>query len=297
MSVAKKPDTGVFDPIEATFSDIHQAYLAGALTVRGLVQTYLDRIEAIDRNGPGLNSIISVNPRALEEADKLDTAFQKSGLTGPLHGLPLVMKDQADVKDMPTTLGSVLFENHYPDRDCHVAARLKAAGAIIIGKTTLGECGAGDTHGSLFGSTRCVYDLERTAGGSSGGSGAAASANLCAAAIGQEGLASIRRPSTWNGIVGMRPTAGLVSRGGVYAGWPSIFGSLGPMTRTVLDAARLLDAMTGYDPDDPLTATGDRRAPASFSTTLADGSAREALKGAKLGALREPFGYPSAPSA
>ena len=286
-----------FDPVEATFSDIHEAYRAGALTVRTLVQSYLDRIEAIDRNGPALNSIISVNPRALEEADRLDAAFQKSGFTGPLHGLPLVMKDQADVKDMPTTLGSVLFQDHHPDRDCHVAAKLKAAGAIFIAKTTLGECGAGDTHGSLFGSTRCVYDLERTAGGSSGGSGVAASANLCAAAIGQEGLASIRRPSIWNGVVGMRPTAGLVSRGGVYAGWPSVFGSLGPMTRTVLDAAKLLDAMTGYDPNDPLTAAGVGKAPASFSAALADGSAKSALRGARLGVLREPFGYHSDPSA
>lgn len=277
---------------EATFADIHDFYASGALSVCELVQAYLDRIEALDRSGPSFNSIISVNPRALDEADRLDAAYAQSGPVGPLHGLPLVMKDQADVKDMPTTMGSVLFREHMPDRDCFVAAKLKAAGAIFIGKTTLGELGAGDTHGSLFGSTRCVYDLDRTAGGSSGGSGVAASANLCAAAIGQEGLASIRRPSTWNGIVGMRPTAGLVSRGGVYAGWPAIFGSLGPMTRTVLDAAKLLDVMTGYDPRDPITAHGVGRAPDSFSTNLA----RSALKGARLGVLRNIHGYHSDPS-
>ena len=138
------------------------------------------------------------------------------------------MKDQADIKGLPTTLGSVLFKDYMPDRDCFVAAKLKKAGVIFIGKATLGELGGGDTHGSLFGSTRNVYDLERTAGGSSGGSGASVSANFCAVAVGQEGFASIRRPSIWNGVVGMRPTMGLVSRGGVYGGWPTINGTLGP---------------------------------------------------------------------
>ena len=117
----------------------------------------------------------------------------------------------------------------------------------------MGELGGGDTHGSLFGSTRNVYNLERTAGGSSGGSGASVSANFCAVAVGQEGFASIRRPSIWNGVVGMRPTMGLVSRGGVYGGWPTINGTLGPMARTVADAAKLLDSMVGSDPDDPVT--------------------------------------------
>ncbi|MBM3606966.1 MAG: amidase [Alphaproteobacteria bacterium] len=295
MSIRAENKTGTasFDPIEATFASIQGAYASGQLTVRGLVETYLRRIEAIDRNGPKLNAIISVNPSALNEADALDATFAKSGPVGPLHGIPLVMKDQADVMDMPTTMGSILFRDHMPQRDCFVAAKLKAAGALFIAKTTLGELGAGDTHGSLFGSTRCVYDLERTAGGSSGGSGVAASANLCAAAIGQEGLASIRRPSTWNGIVGMRPTAGLVSRGGVYAGWPSVFGSLGPMTRTVLDAAKLLDAMTGYDPRDPVTALGVGHAPASYAGGLNAAS----LKGARLGVLRNIHGYNSDPAA
>jgi Asp-tRNA(Asn)/Glu-tRNA(Gln) amidotransferase A subunit family amidase len=288
---------GEFDIIDAEFSDIHEAYRSGALTVRKLVETYLARIEAIDRSGPTINSVISINPRALEEADRLDKAFSQSGFVGPLHGIPLLMKDQADVKDMPTTMGSILFRDHMPDRDCFAAAKLKEAGAIFIGKTTLGELGAGDTHGSLFGSTRCVYDLERTAGGSSGGSGAATSANLCAAAIGQEGFASIRRPAVWNGIVGMRPTAGLVSRGGVYAGWPSVFGSLGPMTRTVLDAARLMDSLVGYDPYDPVTALGYGRQAESYSASLVSGAAKGALKGARLGVLRTSMGHDSDPGA
>ena len=201
-----------FKIVDATIGDIHAAYQDGTLTARQLVESYLDRIERYDRNGPTINSVISINPKALDEADRLDAAFKAGGLTGPLHGIPLMMKDQGDVAEMPTTLGSILFEGHMPGRDAFVVAKLKAAGAIFIGKATLGELGAGDTHGSLFGSTKNVYDLKRTAGGSSGGSGASVSANFATAALGQEGFASIRRPSIWNGIAGMRPTAGLVSR-------------------------------------------------------------------------------------
>ena len=282
---------GGFAVPETTISDIHAAYRAGSLTARALVETYLGRIEAYDRAGPAINSIVSVNPAAVEEADRLDRIFRSSGPVGPLHGIPVVMKDQADVDGMPTTMGSVLFKDHRPGRDCFVASRLRQAGAIFIAKSTLGEMGAGDTHGSLFGSTRNVYDLARTAGGSSGGSGAAVSANLAAVAIGQEGFASIRRPATWNGVVGMRPTAGLVSRGGVYAGWPTINGSLGPMCRTVADAARLLDVMVGYDPADPITARGVGHAPASY----ADGLDADALKAARIGILREPMGFATEP--
>ena len=282
---------GGFTVPETTIADIHAAYGAGTLTARALVEAYLGRIEAYDRNGPALNSIVSLNPNALHEAARLDAAFEKAGPVGPLHGIPVIMKDQADVDGMPTTMGSVLFKDHYPRRDCFVASRLRAAGAIFLAKSTLGEMGAGDTHGSLFGSTRNVYDLARTAGGSSGGSGAAVSANLAAVAIGQEGFASIRRPAAWNGVVGMRPTAGLVSRGGVYAGWPTINGSLGPMCRNVADAAILLDAMVGYDPADPITARGVGHAPESYAAGLD----ADALKGARIGILRQPMGFASEP--
>ena len=155
--------------------------------------------------------------------DQGQTIFNGVGICMVCHG--------TDAKGMPTTLGSVLFDDYYPDRDAFVVEKLKKAGAIILGKATLGELGGGDTHGSLFGSTRNPYALDRTVGGSSGGSAASVTANFATVAVGQEGLASIRRPSTWNSIVGMRPTAGLVSRGGVYAGWPDIHGSLGPMAR------------------------------------------------------------------
>ncbi len=280
-----------FNVLEATIDDIHSAYKAGQLTARQLAQMYLDRIEAYDKKGPAINAIITINSKALEEADRLDAAFKASGLVGPLHGIPIIIKDQADAKGMPTTLGSLLFKGYTPDRDAFGVEKLKKAGAIILAKATLGELGGGDTHGSLFGSTRNPYALDRTVGGSSGGSAASVSANFCTVAVGQEGLASIRRPSTWNSIAGIRPTAGLVSRGGVYAGWPEIAGSLGPMARTVRDLAILLDVMVGYDPEDPLTSKGVGHVPDSYTKFLD----KNGLKGARLGILRESMGLGSEP--
>ena len=276
---------------EATIDSLHDAYRSGRLTSHQVVQLYLNRIEAYDKKGPAINAIITINPRALEEADRLDSAFKASGFVGPLHGIPVIIKDQMDAKGMPTTLGSILFKDYYPDRDSFVAEKLRKAGAIILGKTTLGELGGGDTHGSLFGSTRNPYGLDRTVGGSSGGSGAGLSANFATIAVGEEGFASIRRPSTWNSVVGMRPTAGLVSRGGMYDGWPEVTGSLGPMARTVTDLARLLDVMTGYDTEDPLSARGVGHIPETYTKFLD----KNGLKGARLGILREPMGSGSEP--
>ena len=280
-----------FNLVEATIDDIHAAYKSEQLTCRQLVQLYLDRIEAFDKKGPVINAIITVNSDALTEADRLDTAYKASGPVGRLHGIPVIVKDQADVKGMPTTLGSVLFKDYFPDRDSFVAENLRKAGAVILAKATLGELGGGDTHGSLFGSTRNPYDTERTVGGSSGGSAASVSANFSTVGVGQEGLASIRRPSTWNGITGMRPSAGLVSRGGVYGCWPEIFGSLGPMARTVKDLATLLDVMVGYDPEDPITARGVGHIPDTFTKFLN----QDGLKGARLGILRESIGLNAEP--
>jgi Asp-tRNA(Asn)/Glu-tRNA(Gln) amidotransferase A subunit family amidase len=280
-----------FSVIDATIDDIHAAYRAGSLSTRSLVQIYLDRIKAYDQSGPALNAIISLNPDALVEADRLDAEMKRGHFAGPLHGIPLILKDQIDVIGMPTTMGSVLFKDFFPNRDGFVVRRLKDAGAIILGKATLGELGGGDTHGSLFGSTRNVYDLARTAGGSSGGCGTAVSANFCTAAIGQEGFSSIRRPSIWNGIVGMRPSIGLVSRSGVFGGWPTLNGSLGPMARSVTDLAKLLDCMVGFDADDPSTARGYSRAPKSYCQSLN----KDELVGARLGILREPIGYDTEP--
>ena len=280
-----------FNILEATIDDIHGAYRSGTLTCRELVAAYLDRIERFDKSGPAINALITVNSEALKEAERLDAAYKASGPVGSLHGIPVIIKDQADVRGMPTTLGSLVFKNYYPDRDSFVAEKLRQAGAIILGKATLGELGGGDTHGSLFGSTRNPYDPERTVGGSSGGSAASVSANFTTVAVGQEGLASIRRPSTWNGITGMRPSAGLVSRGGVYGCWPEIFGSLGPMARTVADLAKLLDVMVGYDPEDPITARGVGHIPDTFTEFLDKGG----LKGVRLGVLRESIGLNAEP--
>ncbi len=278
-----------FKILDATIDDIHSAYKSGHLTCRQLIQMYLDRIEAFDQHGPAINAIITLSSTALEAADRLDIAYKASGPVGPLHGIPVLLKDQVDARGMPTTLGSVLFKNYYPDRDAFVVTKLKDAGAIILGKTTLGELGGGDTHGSLFGSTRNPYALDRTVGGSSGGSAASVSANFTTAAVGQEGLASIRRPSTWNSIVGMRTTGGLISRGGVYSGWPERAGSLGPMARTVRDLAILLNVMVGYDSEDPLTSRGVGHIPDSFTSFLD----KNGLVGARIGVLRESMGYNS----
>jgi len=265
---------------EATIAEIHAAYEGEQLTSRKLVQMYLDRIEAYDKNGPKINSVITVNPKALEEADRLDVAFKTSGLVGPLHGIPVSLKDMIDAKGMPTTMGSVLFKGYFPDKDALVVERLKKAGAIILAKVTLAEFAAGDTYGSLFGETRNPYDLERTVGGSSGGSGACVTANLCTVSVGQEGHSSIRRPSAWNSIVGIRGTNGLV------------VGGYGPMARTVEDAAKLLDFLVGYDPEDEQTAFGVGQFPLGGYTQFLD---KNGLQGARIGVLRESQGLMSEP--
>jgi amidase len=288
-----QPDNGIpiFHLLETTVEEIHAAYRLGTLTTRRLVELYLDRINAYDRNDPNINSIITINPNALELADRLDETFRFSGLMGPLHGIPVILKDQIDAQGMPTTLGSVMFKDYFPDRDAFVVEKMKQAGAVILAKATLGEMGGGDTHGSLFGSTRNPYDLDRTVGGSSGGSAASVAANFGAIAVGQEAFASIRRPSAWNSIVGMRPTAGLVSRSGVYAGWPGTNASLGPMTRTVKDLAVLLDVLVGYDPEDPITAFGVGQNPLTYTAFLD----KNGLSGARIGVLNECMGSESEP--
>jgi amidase len=277
--------------METSIDAIHRAYKAGDLTARQLVQLYLDRIDAYDQQGPALNSIITINPKALEEADKLDARYRKSGLVGPLHGIPVLVKDEIDTAGMPTTLGSVLFKDYRPTLDAFVVARLRKAGAIILGKTTLSEFAAGDTYGSLFGATRNPYDLERTVGGSSGGSGAAVAANFSTVAIGEETVASIRRPGAWNDIVSMRPSSGLVSRSGMYDGYPTAASTMGPMARSVRDLAELLDVMVGYDPEDPQTALGFGHIPESYTKFLDVNG----LKGARVGILRESIGVASEP--
>jgi Asp-tRNA(Asn)/Glu-tRNA(Gln) amidotransferase A subunit family amidase len=280
-----------FQVVEKTIDDIHTAMKSGKLTSRQLVQGYLDRINAFDKQGPTINCIITVNSHALDEADKLDAAYKRGGLIGPLHGIPILVKDEIDTAGMPTTQGTLVFKDYRPTRDAFVIERLKKAGAIILGKTTLSEYAAGDTYGSMFGVSRNPYDLERTVGGSSGGSGCALSANLSTVAIGEETVASIRRPGAWNGVVSLRPTPGLVSRSGMWDGYPSTAAQMGPMARTVKDLAQLLDMMVGYDPEDPVTAHGIGQIPSSYTKSLDSNG----LRRARIGVLRESIGSNSEP--
>lgn len=280
-----------FQIMETTIDDIHAAFKAGTLTARQLVQAYLDRIAAYDKHGPNINSIITLSDRALEEADRLDEAFRASGPIGPLHGIPVLVKDEIDTAGMPTTLGTQVFKDYRPPQDAFPIAKLRKAGAIILGKATLSEYAAGDTYGSMFGITRNPYDLERTAGGSSGGSGAAVAANFSTVAIGEETVASIRRPAGWNGVASLRPTPGLVSRSGMWDGYPSPTAQMGPMARTVRDLALLLDGMVGYDPEDPVTALGVGMVDGSYTRFLDAGG----LKGARVGVLRESIEVRSEP--
>ena len=185
-----------FEIMETTIDQVLAAYKSGRLTARQLVQGYLERINAYDQKGPKINSIITLNPKALEEADKLDKLYKESGFVGPLHGVPILVKDEIDTAGMPTTLGTVVFKDYRPPLDAFVVTRLKHAGAIILGKTTLSEFASGDTYGSMFGATRNPYDLERTAGGSSGGSGASTAANFSTVAVGEETGASLRMTSS-----------------------------------------------------------------------------------------------------
>jgi Asp-tRNA(Asn)/Glu-tRNA(Gln) amidotransferase A subunit family amidase len=294
LSIAQAPQRNAssFQVVEASIADIHAAYKSGALTARQLTQAYLDRIAAYDKSGPKINSVIAVNPRALEEADRLDAAYKSSGPVGPLHGIPILVKDEIDAAGMATTQGTVVMKDYRPPKDAFVVDRLRKAGAIILGKTTLSEWARGDTYGSMFGVTRNPYDPERTAGGSSGGSGAALAANLSTVALGEETLASIRRPGGWNAVVSMRPTPGLVSRTGMWDGYPTLAAQMGPMARTVSDLAKLLDLMVAYDPEDPLTAAGVGKTDGSYTRFLdANG-----LKGARIGILRESVGQNSEPS-
>ena len=289
---AERIEDREFRLVETSVDEVHAAYTSGTLTAHELVQAYLDRIDAYDKKGPTINCIITINPRALAEADALDAAFKKSGtFVGPLHGVPILVKDEIDTAGMPTTQGTLVFKNYRPVKDAFVVERLRKAGAIILGKTTLSEFAAGDTFGSMFGVTRNPYDLRRTVGGSSGGSGAALAANFSTLALGEETVASIRRPGAWNAIVSLRPTPGLVSRSGMWDGYPSPTAQMGPMARSVRDLAQLLDAMVGYDPEDPVTALGIGRAPDRYTTSLDPNG----LKGARIGILRESIGGQSEP--
>ncbi len=268
------------DLLELTIPEAREAMETGRLTCRQLVQGYLDRIAAYDSAGPGLNAIQTVNPRALLEADSLDAVRRARGPMGALHCVPVLLKDQVETRDMPTTYGSALFKDFVPRRDATVVQRLEAAGAIILAKTTMGEF-ASRYLSSAAGIIRNAYDPTRNPSGSSGGTGSGVAANFGLVGIGEDTSGSIRGPAAVSSLVGLRPTVPLVSRFGMLPANPTQ-DTMGPMTRTVADAARVLDVIAGYDPNDPITAATVGNMPASYAAGLAP----TALRGARIGVLR-----------
>lgn len=272
---------------EATVASVHAAYRAGTLTAVDLVGRCLARIEAYDRQGPALRAMITVNPEALAIAARLDAEYRaRPGEAGPLHGITVILKDNFDTRDMPTSGGNVAMKDSRPSSDAFVVDRMRRAGAIVLGKANLTEFArSGTSVSSLGGQTLNPYDLTRTPGGSSGGTGAAIAANFAVLGAGSDTGQSIRSPASACSLVGVRPTRGLVSRAGVI---PCSFtqDEVGPITRTVTDAALLLDAMVGYDPRDPITALGVGRPPPSYADALAAG----ALRGARIGVMNDLFG-------
>ena len=283
LSLAGVSGAQDFRLMETTIDEVHAAFASGQTTCRDLVEGYLTRIEAYDQAGPALNAIQYVNPRAVEEAEALDAAFADSGRVGPLHCVPVLLKDQVETRDMPTTYGSALFDGFQSGRDATIVTRMREAGAIILAKTNMGEF-ASRYVGSAFGIIRNAYDPTRNPSGSSGGSGAGIAANFGLVGIGEDTGGSIRGPAAVHSLVGLRPTVPLVSRHGMMPANPSS-DTLGPMTRTVRDTAILLDAIAGYDPNDPVTAYAAGRTPGSYT----DGLDREGLRGARIGVIREPM--------
>jgi Asp-tRNA(Asn)/Glu-tRNA(Gln) amidotransferase A subunit family amidase len=272
---------------EATISDVHAAYMSGALTAVKLVQAYLERIQAYDQAGPKLNVVIFQNPEALEEAAALDEHLKKTGkLVGPLHGIPVLLKDNVNTKDMPTTGGSLSLAVYTPATDAGITQKLRQAGAIILAKVNLHEFAIwGETVSSIRGQTLNPYDLTRTPGGSSGGTGAGLAANFAIAGIGTDTVNSIRSPASANDVVGIRPTLGLVSRAGVI---PYSFtqDAVGPLARTVTDAVKMLNVLVGYDPNDPATAWSVGNIEEDYTKFLKT----DGVKGKRIGVLRSFFG-------
>jgi len=282
LSIAATPH----DALEKSIAELQADMAAGRTTAAQLVRFYLQRIAAFDQAGPRLNAVLFVNPHAVAQAQALDAERSKKGSRSPLHGIPVLLKDNFDTNDMPTTGGCLALSGIVPRNDAFQVRRLREAGAIVLGKVNLHELALGlTTISSLGGQTIDPYDLKRAPGGSSGGSAVAVAANFAAFALGTDTSGSIRIPSSHNAIVGLRPTAGLSSRSGIIP-----FGHTqdtgGPMARTVADVAAVLDATVGYDPADPITATSDGHIPRTYLSSLD----ADAVKRATLGVLAEFFG-------
>jgi amidase len=285
------PEVPSFELDEVPVRELQQSISSGKLTARSLAEKYLARIEAIDKRT--INSVIEVNPDALAIAEQLDRERNSKGPRGPLHGIPVLIKDNIGTHDgMMTTAGSLALQGSVPPRDAFVAQKLREAGAVILGKTNLSEwANFRSTHSTSGwsgrgGQTNNPYALNRNPCGSSSGSGAAVSANLCAIAIGTETDGSIVCPANANGVVGIKPTVGLVSRAGIVP-ISHTQDTAGPMARTLADAAALLGALTGVDENDSATAASSGKAHSDYTRFLdANG-----LRGARLGVVRKAFGF------
>ncbi|HEX8721777.1 MAG TPA: amidase [Pyrinomonadaceae bacterium] len=284
---------GRFDWEELTVRDAQAAMQSGRLTARRLTEMYLERIERIDRRGPALNSVIETNPDAQAIADALDRERKAGRVRGPLHGVPVLIKDNIDTADkMQTTAGSLALVGARPRRDAFIVERLRAAGCVVVGKTNLSEwANFRSTHSSSGwsgrgGQTRNPYALDRNPCGSSSGSGAAVSANLALVGVGTETDGSIVCPSGACGIVGIKPTLGLVSRSGIIP-ISHTQDTAGPMARTVADAAALLGVLAGYDPLDAPTRAAAGRPGTDYTNALDPGG----LRGARIGVARKFFGF------
>jgi Asp-tRNA(Asn)/Glu-tRNA(Gln) amidotransferase A subunit family amidase len=276
---------------EVTITDIHNALFTGALSVRELVTAHRERIEAFDQAGPALNAMVSLNDDALREADELDAALRSASPRGALFGVPVLVKDNLVTAGMPTSFGSDVFRDYRAEEDAATVARLVAAGAVVLGKTTLPDwASAWFAYSSRSGWTKNPHALERSAGGSSCGTAAGVAAGYAPVGLGTDTGSSIRLPSSFCNLVGVRPTPGLISR----SGCSPIVGmqdTVGPLGRTVSDVCRVFDVLVGYDPADPLSHRGSlaRRRRSSLDALRLD-----ALRGARLGVLRSAFGAESA---
>ncbi len=269
----------------ASIADVNAAFANGTITSERLVQLFLARIEAFDRQGPTLRSVIAINPRAVDIARALDAERKSKGPRSALHGIPIVVKDNIDTADMPTTGGSLMLEGSMAPDDAFVVKKLRAAGAVIIAKVNLSEFASAAAKSSLGGQILNPHDLTRSPAGSSGGTGVSLAAAFAMAGLGTDTGGSVRGPSTANGIAGLKTTMGLVSRDGVIPLALS-FDTVGPMARHIYDVAALLTVLAGVDPADAATKLGAGRAAADYTQSLrADG-----LNGARLGIARDFMG-------
>ncbi len=272
---------------EATIAQIHAAMKNGQTTCRALVEHYLRRIDAYDKNGPALNAIVVVNPGALKEADELDTRFARDGLTGPLHCVPTIVKDNFETIGLQSAAGSLSLKGFVSDKDAFQVRRIREAGAIVLAKSNMAEFAFSpyETVNSILpGYTRNPYALDRVTAGSSGGTAAAVAANFGAVGLGSDTGNSIRGPSSHQSLVGIRSTMGLTSRSGVVP-LNLLADIAGPIARSVEDAVAVFQVIVGEDPDDPVTAAGRGHVNGNYAAFLLP----DGLKGTRLGVLRQAY--------